>query len=288
MKLRPASLVIVLAAAGLASIGSTATAANSSTHDPHPAKLARLSRLAWATGTFGPSNPSGVALPTAPVPGWRKVFADDFKGSSLNKRNWSTYDGQPGHDTGAWFASTHDLVRGGLLVISAYQDPAHGGRWVTGGLTHNVGQTYGRFLVRMRRDRGVGISHALVLWPINHIWPPEIDLSEDNATNQRTDYATLHYGTAQHHRGIYRHIAVDLTKWHTWGVEWMPGRLVYTLDSRVWATVASSGVPASPMRLCLQTQSWAAGVDRREGSTGPSTPRMVNMYVDWVVVYTRR
>jgi hypothetical protein len=39
------------------------------------------------------------------------------------------------------------------------------------------------------------------------------------------------------------------------------------------------------MNLCLQTQSWAAGVNSWEGSTGPTTPPVVNMYVDWAVVY---
>jgi beta-glucanase (GH16 family) len=224
-------------------------------------------------------------MPTAPVPGWREVFADDFNGSSLNGSSWSTYYGQPGGDPGAWFAGSHDSVSDGQLVISAYQDPAYGNIWVTGGLDYRVAQTYGKYLVRMRRDAGVGISHALILWPADEVWPPEIDFSEDNAKTQQADYATLHYGTAQDAKNISNHIAVDLTQWHTWGVEWTPGKIVYTLDGSPWATVANSDVPAEPMNLCLQTQSWAAGVNSWEGSTGPTTPPVVNMYVDWAVVY---
>jgi len=224
-------------------------------------------------------------MPTAPVSGWREVFADDFNGSSLNLDSWDTYDGQPGSDTGAWFASSHDSVSNSELVISAYRDPAYGNIWVTGGVDYRAHQTYGKYLVRMRRDTGAGISHALILWPANDTWPPEIDFSEDNASDPQTDYASLHYATAQGPRTIQRRIAVDLSQWHTWGVEWTPGKLVYTLDGSPWATVTSSVVPAAAMELCLQIQSWAAGVNSWEGPVGPTTPPVVNMDVDWVVVY---
>jgi beta-glucanase (GH16 family) len=137
----------------------------------------------------------------------------------------------------------------------------------------------------MRRDAGVGISHALVLWPSNQVWPPEVDFSEDNATDQKTNYATLHYGTAGSPLDVSSHLAVDLTQWHTWGVEWTPGSIVYTLDGKTWASMVNAGVPSSPMKLCLQTQSWAPGVDGWEGVTGALTPPVVNMYVDWAVVY---
>ena len=52
---------------------------------------------------------------------------------------------------------------------------------------------------------------------------------------------------------------VDLTQWHTLGVVWTPGRLVYTIDGRNWATVANANVPSTPMVLDIQTQAWACG-----------------------------
>jgi beta-glucanase (GH16 family) len=225
-------------------------------------------------------------MPTAAVPGWREVFADDFTGSTLNPSSWFAYGKvEPGGDPGAWFDPNHVSVSNDELVISGYQDPADGNKWATGGIQSKPGcvQTYGKYLVRMRFDAGVGIAHVLLLVPADGSWPPEIDFSEDNGDVKQTNYAFLHYGSPL--VSIGNQVAVDLTQWHTFGVEWTPGRLVYTLDGSTWATVVNAGVPALPMALGIQTQSWAAGVNGWETPTGPATPKYVNLYVDWVVAY---
>ncbi len=213
------------------------------------------------------------------------MFSDDFTGSKLNLDKWFTYDGQPGGDPGGWFDSSHVSVSNGELVISGYQDPVDGGKWVTGGVSSQPGliQAYGKYLVRFRFDAGVGIAHAILLWPADNSWPPEIDFSEDNGGDKQTTYAALHYGTSD--TQVQRQTAVNLTLWHTLGVEWTPGRLVYTLDGSVWATVTSPDVPAVPMVLDIQTQAWAAGTSTWERGTDATTPAHVNLYVDWVVVY---
>jgi beta-glucanase (GH16 family) len=226
-------------------------------------------------------------MPTTSPPGWRKVFADDFAGTSLKQSNWRLYWGEPGGDPGAWFDPNHVSVSGGELVISAYRDPADGGKWATGGISNSPAlvQTYGKYLVRLRMDAGTGISHMALLWPADNSWPPEVDFSEDNATSRQTDFGTLHYGA--HNTQVQHRVFVDLTKWHTLGVEWTPGRLVYTLDGRVWATTTGANVPSIPMTLDIQTQSWACGVNGWEGCTGSTTPSRVNLDVDWVVEYAR-
>lgn len=223
-------------------------------------------------------------MPTTPVPGWREVFADDFTGSALDLSRWFTYDGEPGGDPGGWFATSHVSVTNGNLVIAGYRDPAYGGKWVTGGVSDRPGlvQTYGKYLVRFRCEAGTGIAHAILLWPADNSWPPEIDFSEDNGSDRQTTYSTLHYGLTN--TQVQRQTAVDLTQWHTVGVEWMPGRLVYTLDGSIWSTVTSPHVPASPMALAIQTQAWAAG-DNWERGVDATTPAQVNLYVDWVVAY---
>jgi len=43
-------------------------------------------------------------------------------------------------------------------------------------------------------------------------------------------------------------------------------------------------VPRVPMRLALQTQAWGCG-DTWERCPDRSTPRRVDMVVDWVAVY---
>jgi beta-glucanase (GH16 family) len=145
-------------------------------------------------------------------------------------------------------------------------------------------QTYGKYLVRFRFDSGAGVAHVLLLWPASESWPPEIDFSEDNGRDRQTDYGTLHYGA--NNTQIQNALSVDLTQWHTLGVEWTPGQLVYTVDGRVWARTANAAVPSVPMVLDMQTQAWACGTNSWEGCVNSTTPAQVNMYVDWAVAYS--
>jgi beta-glucanase (GH16 family) len=224
-------------------------------------------------------------LPVGDVPGWRQVFTDDFDGRTLDSSKWRLYWGKPGGDPGGWFDPRHVAVSHGMLVISGYRDRRDGGRWATGGLSSSPGlvQTYGKYLVRFRLDPGIGVGHAALLMPADNSWPPEIDFSEDNGSGRTGTLATLHYGKHDTHQDAWLG-SINLTQWHTLGVQWTPGKLQYTIDGRIWKTMAGSAVPALPMVLDLQTQTWPCS-----GTWGrcpnASTPRVVRMYVDWVAAY---
>jgi beta-glucanase (GH16 family) len=239
----------------------------------------------------GPATPSAAIeigkrrpMPVGDIPGWRQVFADNFTGRKLNFSKWHLYWGKPGGDPAGWFDPRHVTVSHGTLAISAYRDRADGGRWATGGLSSRPGlvQTYGKYLIRFRIGKGIGIGHAALLMPANNSWPPEVDFSEDNGSGRNNTLATLHYGSHDTHRDALLH--VNLTQWHTLGVQWTPRKLRYTVDGRVWATMTGSAVPTVPMVLDLQTQTWPCS-----GTWGRcpnvTTPRVVRMYVDWVVAY---
>ena len=127
------------------------------------------------------------------------------------------------------------------------------------------------------------MGHAALLMPANNSWPPEIDFSEDNGSGRTGTLATLHYGKDDTHADAWLE-SVNLTQWHTLGVQWTPGKLQYTIDGRIWKTMTGSSVPVLPMVLDLQTQTWPCS-----GTWGrcpnASTPRVVRMYVDWVAAY---
>jgi beta-glucanase (GH16 family) len=224
-------------------------------------------------------------MPVGDIPGWHQVLADDFTGPSLNTSIWSTYEGQPGGDPGGRWSASHVSVAGGEMVIGGYRDPAFGGAWVTGGVSSGRGlvQTYGKYLVRMRMNSGAGISHVALLWPADNSWPPEVDFSEDNGQSRLTNYATLHYGP--YNTQIPNSVSVDMTQWHTFGVEWTPGQLTYTLDGAAWATRTGAEVPAVSMVLDIQTQAWGCGDNSWEGCPNATTPAQVNLDTDWVVAY---
>ena len=137
-----------------------------------------------------------------------------------------------------WWAPSHVVVKNGVLNLRTYRDARFGGRWVSGGVSsaRALRQKYGKYKVRLRMDRGKGVAAIALLWPVGDQWPPEIDFAEDGgATNTRHDVsATLHYGADDSQ--IQRSVRADFTRWHTVGLEWTPGRLVYTLDGKRWGS----------------------------------------------------
>jgi beta-glucanase (GH16 family) len=235
---------------------------------------------------ISPDWPSGAPMPVGDMPGWHQVFRDDFLGSSLNRRAWGAYEGQPGGDPGGWWDPSHVVVRGGTAQLETYRDARFGRRWVSGGMSsaYALRQTYGKYLVRFRVDAGDGVALVLLLWPAADVWPPEIDFGESGGGSRHEMSATLHFGPGDHQ--IQRSVSADFTRWHTMGVEWTPGRLQYTLDGRVWATVDSPAVPALPMEMDAQTQAGTCG-DRYAPCPDATTPDKVVAQIDWVVAYRR-
>lgn len=228
-------------------------------------------------------DPSGAAMPTGDLPGWRQFLAEDFSGTALNEQRWTSYTGQPLGDPGGWFDPSHVSVGGGLLTIGGWRDPARGNIYVTGGVAtrepHN--RAYGRFDIRFRMDQGTGIAYALLLWPTSNQYPPEIDIAEDNGRLRDRMYGVLHPRQGD---PISDSVSGDFTRWHTAGVEWTPQRLVFTVDGRPWKTITGDRVPAEPMKLALQTQAWNCG-HSWEACPNARTPALVNLQVDWVVGY---
>lgn len=257
------------------------------------ALLPRTRRRRWISGTTAALAVTAGALAGAQVlpPGsgssagnhpWKRVFADYFT-HGLDKRRWGRYSGQPRGDPGGLWAPSHVVIRHGILNLETYSDRRVGGRWVSGGVSSGpaLKQTYGRYSVRFRMDAGKGIAGVLLLFPSGNVWPPEIDFAEDGGATARRDHqaATLHYGAQDHI--IQRTVRGNFVRWHVMGVQWTPGKLVYTLDGRPWATVLSRHVPSAPMELDLQTQAGTCG-DHYTPCPDSSTPARVDMQVDWV------
>jgi hypothetical protein len=234
------------------------------------------------------NQPSGQVMPVGDLQGWRQVATDDFEGSALNKNIWGDpYTQQPGGDPAGWWDPNHVIVSNCMLNLHGSMDPVKPGIFVTGGVAMNYGQTYGKYLVRMRADKGNGISAIALLWPVANVWPPEVDFFEDGGGNRIGTSATLHCGPNGDDSCQVQKLldTYDFSQWHTVGVEWTPGKLVYTIDDTVWATVERSDVPSIPMTLDLQSQSlqcsqWNTCVDG-------STPDSVDMQIDWVSVYAQ-
>jgi Glycosyl hydrolases family 16 len=260
------SAVVLLALEGptpRATLSSTATTLRAATFPVGAVNVREPSRV---------SPPGGAALP-----GYRRVYATDFKGSSL-PAGWVDFTGVPGGDPGGQFAPSHVVVTHGMLELNTWRDPSYNDKWVSGGLCQCGDQhTYGAFFVRSRIT-GAGPNEVELLWPASNKWPPEIDFYETGSKDNSTSW-TLHYG--KDNNFVQQTLRVDQTAWHTWGVIWTPTKITYTVDGRVWGSFSGTyAIPTVPMTLDLQ---------QRPGcSLGPvctSVPQ--SMLVDWVAEYER-
>jgi len=240
------------------------------------APAAPVASTPYPVGTVDASEPSGFAPPGADaLAGYTENYVTDFPGTSLPS-GWTEYSGVPGGDPGAEFDPAHDVVSGGLLELNAYQDPAYGNEWVTGGVGQFAQtQTYGAYFVRSRVT-GAGPAAVELLWPANGSWPPEIDFNETTGVDDATT-ATVHWSAANDQDE--RTLNIDMTQWHTWGVIWTPTSITYTVDGQVWGSVSeASEIPNIAMWIAIQEQTWCAS-----GWACPSTPE--SMDVDWVAEY---
>jgi beta-glucanase (GH16 family) len=244
-------------------------------------------------------DPGGVPMPTGNIPGWTYVKGFDFTTAGTTQltdnSNWQTYYGEPGGDPGGWWAGTHDIVTGGALHLKGYQDPSSGAPysdiWTTGG-AKLIGypQTYGKYEVRFKMQNGEGVGPVIMLWPADNSWPPEIDFAENNGSNPRSiSYATLHYGSNNTQIGSQTN--VDWSQWHTYGIEWTAGQVVFTLDGTPWYTIDNANVPNIPMVLLFQTGDNGSVADGTcqggfEQCTDSTTPAEVDGVVDWAVEYS--
>lgn len=226
--------------------------------------------------------PAPGAMPVGNLRGWRQVLAEDFRSGRL-PRGWDRYAGSPGGNPNGWWQQDHAAVRNGDLHLLG--DWQHG-TLVTGGVMATAWpSTYGKYEVRFKVSRAAGVPYAMLLWPVHGSWPEagEIDFAEDAGGARRGMTATLHYGPGN--TQLQRQVRADFTQFQTVGVEWTPGRIVYTLNGRPWAVVGGAHVPAEPMRLALQLEAGHGN----QWSPAPSraTPRTVDMDIDWVVAYRR-
>jgi Glycosyl hydrolases family 16 len=207
---------------------------------------------AASTGGNGTSPPGSVA-------DWRLTYSTDFPGNSLPS-GWAAYSGEPGGDPDGNWQPSNVSVSGGALHLIATPS-AQGGVAFYGNP-----QTYGMYLVRMKGDYepGLSINNLAILWPSQQgVWPPEVDFFQDAGGSRQSFSASLHAGPDGN--GSCCVIASPTqdsngTAWHTYGVQWTPNEITYTIDGRVWASVSRSSLsspaqwPAIPMNLTLQSQ----------------------------------
>jgi hypothetical protein len=259
---------------------------------PAPARAPAPAPAAPSVPTAPPAGgPSGVPMPVGNIPGWTDVASDDFSQGGLDPSAWQVYDdSMPGGDPGGWWSASHVSVTNGVLQLSTYRDPSaciFGCQsiddYVGGGLKMLHSQQYGKYLIRMRADDAEGVTMVALLWPTDINSNGEIDIAEDNGASPRTQFNGTMY--TMNEVPTTNMLNVDMSQWHTVGVEWTPGRVIFTIDGTNWATVTNDGVSDVPMQLAIQQQTWDCGVSNWEQCPNAMTPSVANLDVAWVVEY---
>ncbi len=255
-----------------------------------------LGTLAGSVGAqsamAGVNDPSGQAMPIGDTPWWHQVMADDFTGNTLDSC-WGAYQGVPGDGPTALWDPSHVAVGGGIADLQSYKDPAFGGAWVTAGISSApcVKQTYGMYDVRFRMDKADGVSYAINLWPSTAPWPcgGEVDFGEDGGGDRSSTTLTVHYCDSSGSNATLPQLKVnaDFSTWHTLGVRWQPGKIVWMLDGNTIGTVVSAQVPSDTMHLNIQANTNTDCTRQYYTCIDSSTPSRVNLEVDWVVEYAR-
>ncbi len=218
------------------------------------------------------SSPSGVPMPTGGDAKWGLVASDDFTGSTVSS-SWGVHNGATGRHN--WQAGQVSVANG-VLTLRVSRDSS--GQWAGAAMSYRLNQKYGKFLVRSRLDSGAGTRAVALLWP-SAGWPPEIDFFEIGGSDPQrlTATQTLHYSAAN--KMIHTSYGCTCTNWHTFGVEWSPRKIVYTMDGKVMRSITSSVVPAQLMHLGLSASPG--------GAAAPSlaTPKAVDYDIDWMAMF---
>jgi len=192
------------------------------------------------------------ALPDGPM---NLIFDDEFNGNSLSP-TWSTcwwYSPSPagcsnGDAEGEWYTASNVSVSNGVLALTARNQPVRGIMMTTGaprtylytsGMvnTYNKFQfTYGYVEWRAELPTGQGFWPALWMIPANNSWPPEIDGLEVVGNQPDVANFTYHPPSPAASQGFDKVIPGLSSGYHTFGVDWEPGRITWYVDGAEAAT----------------------------------------------------
>jgi hypothetical protein len=259
------------------------------------------------------ARPTPTPAPNPAPAGFRLVDSDDFLTTAVDAKRWSIYGPAVGNEGVGWRAQRQTVAAAGELQIvgipwsadfevevagyiaaqakekkpvsAAAQALLRAG--VGGGVSHKINQTFGRWEVRARMDKGAGNGPALLLWPKrDKDWPGagEIDIMECPKGDRAQAVQTLHFG--QSNEQIGKGTKLDVSQWHTYVVEWLPDRITWLIDGVITHEVQQADViPRGPMHLAIQNDVGAKGhwIEARNASS----PAVIALHVDWVKVYER-
>jgi beta-glucanase (GH16 family) len=209
---------------------------------------------------------------------WQRSGGDEFDDSELDSKAWTPYDSVGGFGTG--YRKPEAISQSdGMLKITARGD-------VSGGMSDNTGQLYGRWEFRARTDPGRGFGSAILLWPDSENWPAdgELDMMEVPSENRDLAHFVTHWEEDGADTVNGTSVPGDFSQWHTFTMEWLPDRITWYVDGvKKYETTDKKMIPTKPMHLTIQLdqgpqKDWILPRDE-------TTPDELSLDVDWVRIY---
>lgn len=245
------------------------------------------------------------AQPPGQARGWESTFSDDFEDFQEGKwqRGWTKFgpDGAPSQDGYktddvfyVWQKDSNAFVKDGVLHLVAKREQAGGKSYTSGVVTtfNRLLQRYGYFECRAKMPTGEGLAPSFRLAAPRE-WRPEIDVVETPTSRLshpgagRKAHLVYHYdpkapdeaATYQLPKGTFG------DAFHTFGVLWEPGLLVYYIDGverfRTTKTVTNKALyMILSLEVAFGGKVWAGDPS--------ATVFPQEMLVDWVRVWKRR
>jgi beta-glucanase (GH16 family) len=252
---------------------------------------------------------------------WRKVWSDEFDGDQLDTTKWraeSSRFGQATNTLQCYTPNNISIVDGALQLQARRESvtcPNVREDFTSGMVRGNLPIGFGAVEIRAKMPKGAGFLPALWMLPVEKIYGSdgrsgEIDIAEVNTTKSDFVHGTVHWrypdcGWGCSRYGGQIHVAQpDPTDdFHTYRVEWEPGRITWYLDGLgyyelgddaqyKWSSAAEHANPASatyPQPFTADNQMYlilnlAVGGDW-PGSPTPATQFPANMQIDYVRVF---
>lgn len=217
---------------------------------------------------------SGVTrAPIGNIGKFKQRYVEDFAtaapaGGKFAKTYAKTWQPYPDGTGGMYFSGSRISAHDGVMDVSLNGKQGAAGTFGTpsGAWTH-VG---GKFTVRAKATGGDGNGAAFMLWPTSDTWSDgEIDFPEGNFEAKPN---LFHHSMTPGNewQTVTMSSGVSWRDWHTYSVEWIPGRSVsYSVDGKTITTVTKD-VPTTAHRYMFQVGDW--------GASG-------HLMIDWVTTY---
>lgn len=143
-----------------------------------------------------------------------------------------------------------------ISLHNGYMDVAVDGKRGAAGTFGSPSKAYshvgGTFSIRMKATGGAGNGIAVMLWPSSDTWSDgEVDFPEGNFEHRPHVYHHLMI-PGREGESINTTTNVSWADWHTYTMQWKPGKYVkYYVDNKLVFTVTSN-VPTTPHRYMFQ------------------------------------